>query len=72
MLIAVIFSGKKVVQGKLNFQKETMEERRKKLEKEDLVDKIKSIAEKERHKDTLKKQAESEKLKQKEEKLKVD
>lgn len=63
---------KRVVQGKLNFKKETMEERKKNLEKMALTEKQKTALEKERQKvkENLKKQMEDVKLKQKEEKLK--
>lgn len=69
----LLSKGKKIVQGKLNFKKETMEERKKYLEKMALTEKQKLALEKERQKvkDHTKKQLEDEKIKQKEEKLKV-
>lgn len=74
VLYYIFYLGKRVVQGKLNFKKETMEERRKNLEKIALTEKQKlAAAEKERQrtKDNLKKRMEDVRLKQKEEKLKV-
>ncbi|GFT00434.1 bromodomain adjacent to zinc finger domain protein 1A [Nephila pilipes] len=64
-------SGKKTIQGKLNFKKETAEDKKKSLDKQAISEKQRIAAEKERlRKELLKKQKiEEEKERQKQEKL---
>ncbi|XP_015928083.1 bromodomain adjacent to zinc finger domain protein 1A isoform X6 [Parasteatoda tepidariorum] len=64
-------TGKKTVQGKLNFKKESVEEKNKNVQKEALLEKQRIAEEKERQKkrDLIKKQIEEEKEKQRTEKI---